>query len=335
MAAPAAFGAGEAGTNSDRDMPARTASEGRALRLLARVVADGPFRACELIDRVCAETREAFGFKRVEWRAPHHLVPVPGAGDPPPNEGDLSVLSALGEATAAVADRARGAGYADRAKSEFLSVASHELRAPIAVVHGIAGTLHGRGEELEQEQVRTLVGTLFQQTGRLRDLADQLLDLSRIDSHSLPVHPERFNARRRLEELLARIAPERADDVRVEAATDREVVTDAVAFERVAANLVLNALRYGRPPVRVRAEQDGEFRLVVEDRGEGVPKEFVPRLFERFTRSDDTRRSGTPGAGLGLAIAAAYARAIGGRLRYEPAQPRGARFTLSLPAARS
>jgi signal transduction histidine kinase len=62
---------------------------------------------------------------------------------------------------------------------------------------------------------------------------------------------------------------------------------------------------------------------------------FVPRLFERFSRSDESRRSGEAGSGLGLAIASAYARALGGELAYEPAEPRGARFTLSLPAARS
>jgi signal transduction histidine kinase len=66
-----------------------------------------------------------------------------------------------------------------------------------------------------------------------------------------------------------------------------------------------------------------------------VAPEFEPRLFERFSRSDESRRSGLPGAGLGLSIASAYANALGGELGYEAAEPRGARFTLSLPAARS
>jgi len=70
---------------------------------------------------------------------------------------------------------------------------------------------------------------------------------------------------------------------------------------------------------------------VVEDRGEGVPTAFVPELFERFSRSDDTRRAGVPGAGLGLSIALTYAEALGGRLEYEDVDPHGARFILSLP----
>jgi len=316
-------------------MPAGTASEGRALHVLAQVVSDSPFRARELIERVCAGTREAFGFKRVEWRPPLGLVPVPGEAEPPPDQADLSVLSALGEAAAAVAAKARDVDRADRRKTDFVSVASHELRTPISVVHGIAATLNARIDDLDQVQVQALLGTLVQQTDRLRDLADQLLDLSRIESGSPGLQPERFRPRDRLGELLPRIAGGREDDVLIDFDPGLELVTDPVAFERVAANLILNALRYGEPPVEVRAEHGKRFRLVVEDHGRGVPAEFVPHLFERFSRSDDTRRAGAPGTGLGLSIACAYAEALGGHLAYEDADPHGARFILSLPAARS
>ena len=314
--------------------PADTAREERALQVLARVVADSPFRAGELIDRVCVRTREAFGFEDVEWHEPHELVPVAGDGEPPPNAADLSVLTALGEAAAAVADRARDVDHADRLKDDFVSIASHELRTPISVVHGIAATLHSRIDDLRSDQVHGLLGTLVEQTDRLRDLADQLLDLSRIDSGADGL-AERFHPRERLDGLLPRIAGDRAADVLVLVDENAQLVADPIAFERVAANLILNALRYGEAPVEVRCQVDERFRLVVEDRGPGVASEFVPRLFERFSRSDDTRRSGAPGAGLGLAIAAAYADALGGRLDYESVEPTGARFILSLPAARS
>jgi signal transduction histidine kinase len=223
---------------------------------------------------------------------------------------------------------------AERLTYEFVSIASHELRAPIAVVHGIAATLDARVDELPDEQVHALLGQLVVQTDRLRDLADQLLDLSRIESGGAAGPPEVLDPREVLAELVPRIAGDRADDVRVLADSSHTLVTDPVAFERVAANLILNALRYGEPPVEVRVEGD-PCRLVVEDRGPGVAPEFVPRLFERFSRSDESRRSAAPGSGLGLSIASAYANALGGELAYEPAQPRGARFTLSLPAARS
>src|SRR3954462_3705513 len=86
-------------------MAARTGGERRALQVLARVVSDSPFRAPELIDGVCAGTRDAFGLERVEWDA-ERLVAVPVDGKPPPEAAGLSVLNALGEAAAAVPDRA-------------------------------------------------------------------------------------------------------------------------------------------------------------------------------------------------------------------------------------
>ena len=221
---------------------------------------------------------------------------------------------------------------ANRLTYEFVSIASHELRAPIAVVHGIAATLDARVDELPDEQVHALLRQLVVQTDRLRDLADQLLDLSQIESGSAAGPPERFDPLERIEELLPRIVGDRTADVRLVAEPGQVMEVDPVAFDRVAANLILNALRYGAPPVEVRVEQSC---LSVEDRGPGVAPEFVPRLFERFSRSDESRRSAAPGAGLGLSIASAYANALGGELAYEPAQPRGARFTLSLPAARS
>jgi signal transduction histidine kinase len=110
-----------------------------------------------------------------------------------------------------------------------------------------------------------------------------------------------------------------------------EATVDAHAFDRIVSNLITNALRYGEPPVLVSAQQsDRHFRLIVEDRGTGVAPEFIPDLFERFTRSREAAlRPG--GTGLGLAIARSYARAHSGDLLYEPAHPRGARFQFVLP----
>ena len=88
-------------------------------------------------------------------------------------------------------------------------------------------------------------------------------------------------------------------------------------------------MRYGSPPVNVDAVQhDRHLRVFVEDHGDGVPVQFVPQLFERFTRGGRER---VGGAGLGLAIARSYARAHDGDLVYEEAEPHGARFQLVLP----
>jgi two-component system sensor histidine kinase MtrB len=112
---------------------------------------------------------------------------------------------------------------------------------------------------------------------------------------------------------------------------DLEAPLDPIALDRMLSNLIANALRHGEPPVTViAAQRDTHLRLTVEDRGQGVRREFVPRLFDRFTRGPESRGQ-TTGSGLGLAIAQAYARAHGGDIVYEPAVPHGARFELVIP----
>src|SRR5439155_5906772 len=112
---------------------------------------------------------------------------------------------------------------------------------------------------------------------------------------------------------------------------DLEAAVDPIALDRMLSNLIANALRHGEPPVTVTAtRRDTHLRLSVEDRGEGVRREFVPRLFDRFSRSPESRGR-ADGSGLGLAIAQAYARAHGGDIVYEPAVPHGARFEVVLP----
>jgi two-component system sensor histidine kinase MtrB len=119
--------------------------------------------------------------------------------------------------------------------------------------------------------------------------------------------------------------------VTIEVPPDLQAVVDPAALDRMLSNLVANSLRHGKPPITITAAgEDRHLRLVVEDRGGGVPHEFVPRLFDRFARSPESRGRGD-GSGLGLAIAQEYARAHGGEIVYGPAVPHGARFEVVIP----
>jgi signal transduction histidine kinase len=278
----------------------------------------------------------------VEGRCLGFLVADRGGLDFGISEADLDLLSAVGLIAGVFVAKAEQFDELQRAldelrrvdelKDEFVAVASHELRAPIAVVHGIAATLHLRGDELEHSQLVELQSALYEQSSRLQELTEQLLDLSRVDSGRLRVELHCFHPRDSVDELLPRLAPDRLGDVTVEIDPRQKIVSDRVAFERVVGNLIGNALKYGKPPVVVRGgDRGGPFRLSVEDRGPGVPPDFVPQLFERFTRADP----GAHGAGLGLAIARGFADAVGADLAYEPAEPNGARFVLVLPTGPS
>jgi signal transduction histidine kinase len=116
--------------------------------------------------------------------------------------------------------------------------------------------------------------------------------------------------------------------VKIDVPDDLAAVADRLVLDRVISNLLVNATRYGKPPLVVAAEQrDHHLRIAVCDEGPGVPDELRGRLFERFARGTDA-----PGSGLGLAIARAYARAHGGDIVYDPGD-HGARFELILPQA--
>jgi signal transduction histidine kinase len=369
----------------------------RPFHELARVVADGPYTAAEILERICTELRDGFGFtealtlrldgtslrpaagqgmawperavgmdeapalraaasvdhavvSRSGWpggeEASRVIVPLTledrcigfllagGRGTEDVPEETLALLTALGAVTAVFVDKADRYGvlegaftelqHADRVKTDFVGIASHELRTPIAVVHGIASTLHLRGDDLSEEQLLELRATLYAQTTRLAALTQSLLDLSRLEAGAVQVQPRRVRPQARVAVLLEQIAP--GGDVVVAIPDDLEIVTDADALDRVVGNLVTNAVRYGEPPVEVSAEAGPPFRLAVRDHGRGVDPAFVDRLFDRFARGGP----GRGGAGLGLAIARSYAHALGGDLRYERADP-GARFELVLP----
>ncbi len=218
----------------------------------------------------------------------------------------------------------------DALKLNFVAVASHELRTPATSVYGILATLRERGDSLAPELRHELEETLWSQTLRLRRLIEQLLDLSRLDADVIEIHPEPVALRAHVEQIVTAAATD-PTAVQIDVPADAVAIVDRNVLDRVLTNLVTNAFRYGVPPIRVLAERtDHHLRLAVEDQGGGVSPEFVPDLFERFTRSEGSR-AGASGTGLGLAIARSYARAHGGDLVYEEAQPHGARFRLVLP----
>jgi signal transduction histidine kinase len=272
------------------------------------------------------------GGSLVLWTSPY----APFFGDE-----ELALLRTLGALTGLALDRvalfqaeheARLAlERANEVKSNFVALAAHELRTPMTTILGFVTTLHHLSDRLDENQREQVRDALLQQTQRMAALIEQLLDLSRLDAEAIDIAPEPINVRDQVRDIVAAVAPD-PGVVDIAIGDDTVTIADRAALERIVSNLVTNAFRYGTPPVTVRAEQtDRHFRLSVEDRGLGVAAEFVPDLFERFSRSQG---SGAPniGTGLGLAIARSYARAHGGDLLYEDATPHGARFMLVLPA---
>ena len=221
---------------------------------------------------------------------------------------------------------------ANEVMSNFVALAAHELRTPVTTVHGFVQTLNHLGDRLEDQQKVEISAALEQQTARMANLVEQLLDLSRLDADAIDIEPQAVGVRARLAEVVAVAAGERAGEVVLEVTGPDVATIDPSVLDHIVTNLVTNALRYGQSPVRVSAVNDGgSLRVSVEDAGPGVAREIEETLFERFTRAG-VARDRVAGTGLGLAIARAYARAHSGELRYERGQPDGARFVVELPS---
>jgi signal transduction histidine kinase len=242
---------------------------------------------------------------------------------------EVALLTTFGTLIAAFVEKAIEHGELRRLnelKSQFAALASHELRTPAAAIYGAVRTLDEREHDLSPEQRAELRRMLTQQSKRLIELVENLLDLSRLEADSIRIAPTPIDI---VDRLLSIIGAAAADGVTLDAPAGLGAIVDAEAFDRIVSNLLANALRHGAPPIVVSAvRQNGELEVTIEDRGRGIAKAFVGSLFERFTRGPT---DSSEGAGLGLSIALSYARAHGGTLTYEPVEPHGARFRLVLP----
>jgi signal transduction histidine kinase len=228
------------------------------------------------------------------------------------------------------------ASSADRLKTEFLSNVSHELRTPLNGVIGIAQLLKMRELDPEAEEMLDL---LLASAHCQLDLVSGLLDITRIETGAMMLHPAPFDPAAAVDETVRLIAPEAARKgigLRVALGPEarRRFMGDPLAFRQIVANLVGNALKFtdrGEISVRLDAGREGGLTLAVADTGAGIDPAHHERIFERFFQVDGSPTRRATGAGLGLAITRALAELMGGGIRVESALGSGATFVATLP----
>jgi PAS domain S-box-containing protein len=224
---------------------------------------------------------------------------------------------------------------AEEIKSTFISVISHELKTPVALIKGYVSTLRREDAIWDREIVKDSLEVIEEESDRLAELIENLLDASRLQAGALKIHLSEVD----LEGLTVQTAG------RFRTQTDRHTILvdfpdnfpvilgDENRLEQVISNLISNAIKYSTDGGEIRVS--GQVRpqqviVCVSDQGPGIGPGDIPHVFDRFYRSTDASRT-TKGAGLGLYLARAVVEAHGGRIWVDPLPGQGARICFSLP----
>jgi signal transduction histidine kinase len=226
----------------------------------------------------------------------------------------------------------------DRTKSDFLSTISHELRTPLTSIAGYVEMLRdGEAGDVAPMQGQML-DVVARNTQRLRDLIEDVLIISRVESGTLRMERMPVALRGVIDHAVTALRPQAAQaDVRLDVIPASEpgmLLGDAAQLERVVLNLVGNAIKFtpGGGRVTVSLETTGDdLVLRVEDTGIGIPPAEVHDLFQRFFRASNAKSQQITGTGLGLAIVASIVAAHEGRVDVDSRERRGTTFTVVLP----
>jgi signal transduction histidine kinase len=255
---------------------------------------------------------------------------------------DLALAGDLARRAALAVDNARlfsDLQDAVRAREDFLSIASHELKTPLTSLQLQVQMLQRAAQRdtlarLPAERVVTMLGTAERQTKHLVKLINTLLDISRISGGHLDLHREEIDLAEVVREVVAQLGPELAVAgcrLTVSAPAPVPGLWDRARLEQVVTNLLSNAVKSGRgQPIEVAVMgADDRARLVVRDQGIGIAPEHLSRIFERFERAVSAHNYG--GLGLGLYIVRQIVEAHGGAIHVTSTPGEGSTFVVDLP----
>ncbi len=224
----------------------------------------------------------------------------------------------------------------EQLRSTFMSIISHELQTPIAIIKGYASTLRREDAKWDEQTIRGRLEAIEEESDRLHHLVTNLLQASRIQAGGLKMDPGPLDLAEMSRKVVRKFAAHSPNHtLRVHLPENLPTVwADRERIEEVLLNLLDNAVKYSPQSklIRIEAQVTDESVIIsVGDRGMGIPLREQERIFDRFQRVDNNAARTTQGAGLGLYICRAILEAHGGRIWVESELGKGSTFFFSLP----
>lgn len=223
---------------------------------------------------------------------------------------------------------------------EFISVATHEIKAPMTAIIGNLSMILDDGMGAIDQTARMLASQAYKGTIRLRDLVNELLDIARLESGKATFTLEPLDLIREVTdmiELQKTPASEKSITVIYQPPADPVTVNaDKTKLEIVLTNFISNAIKYNRSPGQVTVSHtiaDGFATITIQDTGLGIPKEQQASMFQKFFRVEASDRTDIPGTGLGMYVTKQFIEGMGGKLWFESEHGVGTAFHFTLPVA--
>jgi signal transduction histidine kinase/DNA-binding response OmpR family regulator/HAMP domain-containing protein len=233
---------------------------------------------------------------------------------------------------------------ATRAKSQFLTNMSHELRTPLNAIIGITEMLKEDAQEAGEAPLIEPLDRIHHAGAHLLALINEILDLAKIESGKLVLHPEEVDLGSLMEEVARTadpLAAKNGNRLEIKIGSDLGIIeADSVRIRQVALNLLSNACKFTRNgTVTLRASREvdsegGRVTISVQDTGIGLTEGQCAKLFQEFTQADSSTTRKYGGTGLGLAISRRLCRIMGGDIEVHSTVGKGSTFTVTLPAGR-
>lgn len=245
------------------------------------------------------------------------------------SKGDVVMLRGAVQDETALYRQAVDLERANRLLADMMAMVGHDLRQPVTVVQGYLEQVLDDWETIPSEVLRGMVATSLSATTRLDQLLSDVLAMINLDTGKLALRGHKHDLGTLVKEIIDDVQPVGLDLRVIRSGT---VLINEFHLRQVVANLITNAERYGRPPFTVSVDvEDRRASLTVADEGDGVPTDFVPQLFSRFSQADIGPASSNVGSGFGLYNVRQLVEAHGGHVTHQPNAPHGACFTVTLP----